>query len=126
MTDFVALAERYVSVWNERDDMQRRRIIEGLCAPDGFECTKSGLVQGYGALYERITTSHERNVRDGGCLFRYAGNADGHHAVMKFNWTMNAVDTGAPKATGAYILSHDDGEKIKAAYFFSDPPLTRS
>ena len=58
MTDFNDLADRYVALWNERHAEESRRRIEALCATDGIGCTKSRLVQGYQALYERVTASH--------------------------------------------------------------------
>ena len=126
MMDFNDLAEQYVAVWNERDADRRRRRIEALWAPEGMECTKSRLVQGHQALYERVTASHERNVRDAGNIFRSCGNADGHHGLVRFNWTMNVDRTGAVVAAGAYILTLDDSGRICAAYFFSDPLSSRS
>lgn len=126
MTDFNDLTDRYVAIWNERDANQRRREIEALWTPDGIECTKSRLVQGHQALYERVTASHEKNVRDAGNVFRSCGNADGHHGLIKFNWTMNAVETGTLVATGAYVLMVEESGRIRAAYFFSEPISTRA
>lgn len=126
MTDFNDLTDRYVALWNERDDSKRRREIEALWVPDGIECTKSRVVQGYQPIYERVTASHEKNVRDCGNVFRSCGNADGHHGLIKFNWTMNSRETGDLVATGAYVLVVEESGRIRAAYFFNEPINARA
>jgi hypothetical protein len=120
MNDFNELADRYVAVWNEQDPEQRHRRVRDLWIEDGIECTKARETQGYAALEARITASHEKNVRDAGCLFRSCRNADGHHGLVKFNWEMIRTGDDAVQATGFYVLLLNDTGKIRAAWLFVD------
>lgn len=116
--DFNELADRYVSVWNEKDTERRRQLIKELWREDGIECTKLRETVGHVELEKRIIGSHEKNVRDGSCIFRSCQNADGHHNMAKFDWEMIKLATNAVVATGCYILYLDDTGKIRAAYLF--------
>lgn len=69
MNEAEKLAERYVAVWNETDPQRRRETIAALWAPEGIHYVGSREVQGYDALEQRVTGSHEKNVRDGGHRF---------------------------------------------------------
>ena len=90
MNDLHALAERYVSVWNEPDAAARRRLIAALWADDGEHFTPSLHVRGHRALEGRVIGAWEKWVRDANHRFRYCGNADGHHGGVRFHWEMIA------------------------------------
>lgn len=114
------LADLYIAVWNESDADKRRQIIRELWADDGTECTKARETKGYAELEARIKSSHEKNVRDGGCRFRSCQNADENHAVIKFDWEMIRIKDDSIRATGSYVLLLNEAGKIRGAYFFSD------
>jgi hypothetical protein len=119
MSDAVALAERYVGVWNEADSRERLRTIHALWAENGMERTKSRLTRGHEALALRITASHEKNVRDAHNKFRLR-RSDRNGNVVKLDWEMVAVEDGSTRATGSYVLILSEEDKILDAYFFSD------
>jgi hypothetical protein len=118
--DYNELADRYVAVWNERNAESRRSRIKELWREDGIECTQAREVQGYESLEAQITASHEKNVRDGGHVFRSCRNAVGHHNLVKFNWEMIKTAGGSVEATGSYVLRLDNEGKIYTAWLFVD------
>src|SRR5687768_3304320 len=70
MIDPQTLADRYVAVWNEKDEKRRREAIAALWVPNGQHFVEGREVRGYDELEKRIRGSHEKNVRDDGNRFR--------------------------------------------------------
>ena len=54
MLDAQTLADRYVDVWNERDDESRRVAIAALWVPDGQHYVEGREARGYEALEKRM------------------------------------------------------------------------
>lgn len=71
--DFTELADSYVAVWNEPDAEARRAAIASLWVPDGEHYVRTLQARGHEALQQRVTGSHEKNVRDAG--FRFVARA---------------------------------------------------
>jgi hypothetical protein len=126
MNDATELAQRYVSVWNESDPAERRRIIRDLWTEDGMECTRSRPTKGYSELEARIAASHEKNVLDAQNRFVLQGKADRNHDVVKLDWRMIQTKNGLVKATGSYLLFLNVEGKILSAYFFADTDIRSS
>jgi hypothetical protein len=118
--DYNELTDRYVAVWNETDPRRRNQYVRELWTEDGIECTQARETRGHDALEARVTASHEKNVRDAGCLFRSLRNADGHHGLLKFNWEMFRTSDSAIQSTGFYMLLLNDTGKIRQAWLFVD------
>ena len=112
------LADRYAAVWNETDPSARRAAIEQLWQPDGRHYIKSMRVQGYDALEQRVTASHDKNVRDAGHVFRVVKNAQPLPGVVTFNWQMVKPTTGELLATGLEFLEVDGDGRIVIDYQF--------
>lgn len=113
------LAERFVAVWNETDDLVRRQLLESIWAGDGSELTPAKQTVGHDALEIRITASHRRNVTDGGCRFESMMDAQDNHGVVRFGWRMVRLHDGCTVATGSYVLVTQTSGKVAAAYFFT-------
>ena len=99
MSNAQLIAERYVALWNERDAEKRRRDIEAFFAPAAEHYVKGREAIGYDALEARIIGSHEKNVRDGGNIFREAPGAQQLRNVVIFDWAMTPA--GDPKTVSA-------------------------
>jgi hypothetical protein len=121
MNDYKELTDRYVAMWNETNPQRRNLTVRELWAEDGIECTAIRETRGHDALETRVAASHEKNVRDAGCLFRSLHNADGHHGLIKFNWEMFRTRDNTIQSTGFYMLLLDDAGKIRQAWLFVDP-----
>jgi SnoaL-like domain len=120
MNEAEKLAERYVAVWNETDPQIRRESIAALWAPEGVHYVGSREVQGFDALEQRITGSHEKNVRDGGHRFRVSAVHALQDAVM-VDWQMvpSAGDAAvAVVAAGRDVFIVDADHRILIDYQF--------
>jgi hypothetical protein len=82
------IAEHYVALWNETDADKRRAAIEAFFAPDAAHFVGAREAKGYAALEARVIGSHEKNVRDGGFLFRVRPGAQKLRDVVTFHWEM--------------------------------------
>ncbi|MBA8903885.1 hypothetical protein [Phyllobacterium sp. P30BS-XVII] len=125
MTDFEKLANRYVAVWNEPDQMKRRNGIERLWVQDGLHFTPTRDVKGYDRLEARIEESHNKFVREQGFVFQVAGEPLGHHDVVKFHWVMVDPKSDTINAVGSDVLLLDESGLIISDYQFTEP-LTRA
>lgn len=124
-TDLDELANRYVAVWNEPDQLERRNGIETLWLQDGLHFTPTREVKGYEALEARVEESHNKFVRDQGFVFRVSGEPLGHHGVVKFYWVMVDPASNAIKAIGSDVLFLDESGRIASDHQFTEP-LTRA
>ena len=82
------IAERYVALWNETDAGERRAAIEDFFVSDAAHFVGVREARGYAALEKRVTGSHEKNVRDGGFVFRARPGAQRLRDVATFHWEM--------------------------------------
>jgi hypothetical protein len=112
------LAARYVAVWNETDAGARGAAIAGLWQPDGTHFIKEREARGYAALEQRIAGSHEKNVRDGGNLFRARSGAQRLRDAVTFTWEMVPADTQTTLAVGLEFLILDAEDRIVTDYQF--------
>lgn len=124
-TDLDELANRYVAVWNEPDQLKRRNSIEKLWREDGLHFTPTRDVQGYDALEARVEESHNKFVRGQGFVFRVSGEPLGHHGVVKFYWVMVDPKSDTINAVGSDFLRLDEGGRIASDHQFTEP-LTRA
>jgi hypothetical protein len=119
MMDAQTLADRYVAVWNERDEGSRRAAIAALWVPDGQHYVQGQQAQGHEALEKRIRGSHEKNVRDNGNRFRAASDARRLHDVVTFHWEMLPADGETVLARGLeFLIVRDDGQIVVDYQFF--------
>ena len=118
MVDIQGLAERYVAVWNETNAEKRRTAIAELFAPEAVHYVRTLEARAYAALETRITGSHEKNVRDGGYLFRPADGAQSLRDVVTFRWEMVPGAGGDVEASGFEFLVLDGDGRILSDYQF--------
>ncbi len=85
----------------ERTRCRRARAaIASLWMPDGEHYVRTLQAKGYEALQQRVTGSHEKNVRDAGFRFISAGDAQFLHDAVMFHWHMVPAAGGAVAAVG--------------------------
>ncbi len=118
MLDPQTLADRYVAVWNERDEARRRDAIAALWVPDGQHFVEGREARGYEALEKRIRGSHERNVRDDGNRFRAAPGARRLRNVVTFYWEMLPANADKVLVRGLEFLILNEEGRILVDYQF--------
>jgi hypothetical protein len=112
------LADRYAAVWNEPDATARRAEIAVLFTPDGVHYVGTREARGHAALEERVIGAYEKNVRDGGHLFRAQSNAQSLRGVVTFNWEMIEPANGKVLAVGLEFLQVADDGRIACDHQF--------
>ena len=113
------IADRYVALWNETETLKRRQLIEAFFAPNAEHYVRTREAIGHDALEQRIIGSHEKNVRDGGYIFRAGSKAQQLRNVVTFNWEMTpADDPNEVAAVGLEFLLLDPQGLAVADYQF--------
>jgi hypothetical protein len=120
MTDVDDIAQRYVALWNQPDPARRRAEIAALFAPDLMHCTKTKEARGHEEMETRVLGSYERWVRDGGCIFRFAGTPLGHHESVLLRWQMVTADGNTVRSIGSDFLILTEAGLIRRDYQFVD------
>ncbi|MDP9607486.1 nuclear transport factor 2 family protein [Variovorax sp. NFACC27] len=120
-TSFAELADRYVAVWNEPDTDARSAAIASLWVPDGEHYVRTLQAKGHEALQQRVTGSHEKNVRDAGFRFVRAGDAQFLHDAVMFHWHMVPAAGGPVTALGLEFLVLAEDGRIAMDYQFILP-----
>jgi hypothetical protein len=118
MSDAQELADRYVEIWNQPDSERRQLLIRNLWAADGVHFVGTREAIGYEALQERVTGSHEKNVRGKGYRFRAVQNAMALRDVVTFRWEMIEAATDRVAATGLEFLVLNQEHKVRTDYQF--------
>jgi hypothetical protein len=118
MIDPQTLADRYVAVWNEKDQRQRREAIAALWVPNGQHFVEGREARGYDELEERIRGSHEKNVRDDGNRFRAAPGARRLPGAVTFYWEMLPANGDTVLVRGLEFLIINDEGRIFVDYQF--------
>ncbi|MCK1323597.1 hypothetical protein IVA94_22395 [Bradyrhizobium sp. 156] len=112
------LADCYVALWNETDADARRQSIEAFWTPEGRHFVRTREVHGYESLQERVTASHESNVRDNGNVFRARQDARRVQDVVTFHWEMVPAGGGDVLAVGLEVLIVDGEGGVVTDYQF--------
>jgi hypothetical protein len=120
-SEFNEFTERYLRLWQEPDRGQRRALITELWAAEGTQIYPAGEPRGHEELFDRVTRSYDLFIRPGEYRFRRAGDADGHHNLVRFNWEMVRHSDGGVADAGFELFVRDDGGRILADYQFIGP-----
>jgi hypothetical protein len=120
MEEIEKMVQRFVEVWNETNPMQRRAKIESLWASNGRHYMGPHNVGGYDDLVTRVAASHQRNVVEGGAVFRPATAIQILPGVVKFRWDMTRRESDEPLSAGVGFLCLDPDNKIVADYLFAE------
>ncbi|MES2938686.1 MAG: hypothetical protein V4864_13450 [Pseudomonadota bacterium] len=115
------LAARYVEMWNITDAAERRSAIESVWAPDGRHRVRTLQAQGYEELVQRVTSSHEKNVRDNGYRFRPSGQPQQLQDAVLFHWDMVRPTSPVLEAYGLVFAHLATDGRIAADYQFILP-----
>ncbi len=116
----VTVAESYLAVWNEANDVQRRSLLEQGWAVDAHYVDP--LMQGEGR--EDIACMIEAaRLQFSGHSFTLAGQPDGHGAYVRFSWILAPAGGGTPVAGGTDVVRLDAEGRIAEVVGFLDGAL---
>jgi hypothetical protein len=116
MTDPVAIAGRYIALWNETDAGRRRGLVEAGWTADASYVDPLMQGAGYEAIDGLIAAVQTRFP---GHRFALAGTPDGHGGNVRFTWKLAAEDGEAIAQGTDFALVAQDG-RLKSVTGFLD------
>lgn len=116
MTEFTAVAHRYLDAWNETDPAKRRDLIEEVFAADATYTDPLGAVAGHDGIDGFIAGAQQQFA---GLRFDLGSAVDGHHDIARFSWHLGPEGAPEPLAIGFDVIRVEDG-KIKQVQGFLD------
>ncbi|WP_249997975.1 nuclear transport factor 2 family protein [Actinoplanes sp. M2I2] len=116
MSDFDALVDRYLAVWNEPDPVTRRKAVDDLFADDVRYVDPLAAVEGRAALDGLIGAVQQQFP---GHTLTVGGPVDGHHDQVRFTWNL-AAGAGDPLVVGFDVAELDAGGRIRRVHGFLD------
>lgn len=119
MTDFPALAARYIDAWNESDADARERIVAEVWAEDARYVDP--LVEATGRAQVAATIGAVQ-ARFPGFEFRLSGPVDGHHDQARFGWELGPAGEPAPIAGFDVVTTDGDGRMTSVLGFLDRVP----
>ena len=111
----MAIAERYLAVWNEPDPAARRAAIAGLWAPDGAEFTEGAQFRGHEELQARIAHAYQAFVGSGQYAVTHAGDVTCHDDIVTFTIQLTDPEGEVAWAARVFLLLSQDG-RIRQDY----------
>ncbi|AXB43049.1 nuclear transport factor 2 family protein [Amycolatopsis albispora] len=114
MTDFTALAERYLAAWNATGT-ERRALIEELFTEDASYTDPLGAVTGWDDIEKFFAGAAEQFA---GLRFTLHGPVDGHHDIARFTWHLGP-EGGEPLVIGFDVLVAEN-DRIARVHGFLD------
>ena len=116
MSDFDAVADRYLAVWNETDPAARRAAIDEVFADAVRYVDPLAAVDGRAALDGLIGAAQQQFA---GLVFTPGGPVDGHHDQLRFTWHLGPAG-GEPLVVGFDVAELDADGRIHRVLGFID------
>ncbi|GII58229.1 isomerase [Planotetraspora thailandica] len=116
MTDYTAVAERYIAVWNEADADARAKAIADLLTEDVSFTDPQASVTGHDAFGEVIAGAREMFPG----LAITLGPVDGHHDIARFTWHLTPEGAAEPVVIGFDVVALAEDGRIRTVYGFLD------
>jgi hypothetical protein len=118
MADVTAVVDNYIAVWNEADPVRRQQLIARTWTDDGTYLDP--LMRGedpeqIGAMVGAAQAQFP------GHRFELTAGPDHHNDVVRFTWTLVAVDTGAPAAVGVDFATVAEDGRLRTVTGFLEP-----
>ncbi|GAA4575348.1 nuclear transport factor 2 family protein [Planotetraspora kaengkrachanensis] len=117
MTDFNAVAERYIAAWNETDADARAKAVAGLWTEDAVLTDPLTTVTGHDGIDAVIAGAQQMFP---GFVFTLGGKVDGHHDIARFTWHLGPQDAAEPVVTGFDVIVIADDGRISNVHGFLD------
>ncbi len=119
MIDYQAVAADYIAVWNETDDANRAKLAAELFTDDACYIDPLAVAEGRDTIVATVAAVQQQFA---GWTFQLLGQADGHHAQVRFTWALGPQGTAAADApvVGFDVAVLTDAGKVATVYGFLD------
>lgn len=111
-----SLARQYLAAWNERNASERRALVARLFTLDASYLDPLMAGAGHDGIDALIGAAQQHFP---GHRFELAGQADGHHDVLRFSWTLHAPG-GAAVARGTDVATVGGDGRLSSVTGFLD------
>jgi SnoaL-like domain len=115
MSECNELVDRYIALWNETDAERRRALIARTFSAGASYVDPLMASEGHSAIDDMIAAAQQRFP---GHSVRRAGEVDGHHDRLRFDWEL-AAPAGAVIAKGTDFATVE-GARLAAVTGFID------
>ncbi|GAA2668655.1 MULTISPECIES: nuclear transport factor 2 family protein [Actinoplanes] len=116
MSDFDAMIEQYLAIWNETDPAARRAAISTLFADEVRYVDPLAAVHGPDELNGLIGAVQQQFP---GFLFSSGGAVDAHHEQARFTWHLGRPGE-EPLVIGFDVAERDGSGRIRQVLGFID------
>jgi hypothetical protein len=116
MSDAIAIANRYIALWNETNDDKRHALITSAWTPDATYIDPLMKGEGHTGISQMIGAVHQRFPAH---RFTLRGKPEGHNDRVRFSWTLASSDAKTIANGTDFAIVTDDG-KLKAVTGFLD------
>lgn len=121
MTNFNALVDRYIAVWNEPNGDARDKAIAELWTEEATYTDPLATVSGHDGVAAVIVGAQDMFP---GHVFRALPGVDGHHEVVRFGWELVPASGGEPTVIGFDVAVVAADGRLRAVYGFIDKAPT--
>lgn len=116
--DITTVVNDYIAVWNEGDAVRRQELIARTWTEDGTYLDP--LMQG-GSPEQIGAMVGAAQVQFPGHRFELTAGPDAHNDVVRFTWTLVAVDGGQPAAVGVDFATVAPDGRLRSVTGFLEP-----
>jgi hypothetical protein len=117
MSDYDAVVDRYLAVWNEPDEAARRAAVDELFADGVSYVDPLAAVEGRAALDALLGAVRQQFP---GHAFTVGGPVDGHHDQVRFTWNLASATSADPLVVGFDVAELDADGRINRVLGFID------
>jgi hypothetical protein len=118
MADARSIAEQYIAVWNETDDVKRRALISDVFTPDVTYTDPLGSVAGHDGIDQFVGGAQAQFA---GLTFALPADPDAHHDLARFQWHLG-LPGEEPVAIGFDVVELEGGKIAKVHGFLDKVP----
>lgn len=116
MTDFTAIAQRYITMWNETDEAALRALVVELFNDDARYVDPIVEASGHDAIAATVGAVQRQFA---GLTFRLAGDVDAHHRQARFTWELGPAGE-EPLVVGFDVAEQDEDGRLALVLGFLD------
>ncbi|WP_280270576.1 nuclear transport factor 2 family protein [Nocardia wallacei] len=115
ITEYEAIAQRYIDSWNEQDADKRRALLAEVYTLDATYTDPLAAVTGLDAIDQVVSGAQQQFA---GLRFTLGERVDGHHGIARFTWNLGAPGAEA-LVVGFDVITLDEG-RISQVHGFLD------
>ena len=112
------IVDNYIAIWNETDSAARQALISENWTEDATYTDPLAEVTGHEGIDGLVAAVQEQFP---GFVFRQLGEAEAHHAFLRFSWEAGPAD-GEAVVAGSDVALIEDGRLRRVVGFLDLVP----